>query len=101
MNKTFNTFCTCQGVYHDSVAVNVDFYPGHAETRTDPAEPPTSEICSVILEDQGCILDEMWDKEVDELGERMLMEADEAAEDAYDAAADHAYEQLKDKRMGL
>ena len=101
MTRPIETYCTANGVYHDSVKVEVDTWEGCVETRTDPAEDAGCEVTRVWLEDQGCILSTMSGAEEKELNQRIYEMLCQDAEDRYHDAADHAYEQMKDRELGL
>ena len=97
MTKPIETYCTAAGVYHDSVAVEFDSWPAEPDVNVSEG----IEITHVWLEDQGNIIDTLSESEMTDLEDRMLGDMRQDAEDRYHDAADHAYEQMKDRKLGL
>ena len=67
-DKPTLTYCTVAGVEHDDVAVFWEYAPPEPDVNFAGGV----EVCSVILEDQGCIMYDMTDAELKELETRLL-----------------------------
>ena len=75
------------------VAVFYDYQPEESDTNTAAG----IEITSVFYEDEGCIMDQVSDDELESLGQRII-ECLYGDDDGY---GDYLYEQRKDERLGL
>ena len=68
--KSIDTYVTIDGVEME-VRVFFDYQPEEAQTRDDPGCEGSVDITSAYYEDQGCILSEVSNDEIDALADRV------------------------------
>ena len=93
ISPTIDTWCECKGAEHD-VLVEYDAWPAEYDTNTAAG----MEVTAVWFENQGCILDQMTEKEVASLEERVIEYLNGVAE--YDKG-EFEYERRKDMALDI
>ncbi len=68
--KSIETYVTIGGVEMD-VTVFFDYQPEEPRTRDDPGCEGSVDITSAYYEDEGCILSEVSNDEIDALADRV------------------------------
>ena len=88
--SSYHTTVEIKDIQHD---VEVHYRINAPEP--DVGEPGGVEVESVWFEDQGCLMGEMSDDQIEDLEHEIA----ERETSSHEAAADHAYDDWKDRQM--